>query len=174
MSNEENIIEILQDPLKWPSIDRPEFSGKLDEIADDAFSNPDERSCIASVLIYQQLVEELLKVLLQSCNFLVQARLLPIEIKFSDSDNKMFGRLIEDFKRTIVVPNKEKIIEIANRINYHRIKIAHGLTKRESLKDLLKSAQEVRDLFEKFFKYYDDAYDWTRVCLNSLRKSKID
>lgn len=174
MTYQESIIARLKDSDNWPIYQRPDFLSKLDEMADDAFILASERDCIASVLIYQQLVEELLKSLLQSANFLMQAQLLPFEISVNENKNQMFGRLIDDFKTTISVPNRCELIDIANRVNQKRIEIAHGLTKKESLSDLLEIALSVRNDFEKFFPLYSESYDWTRVCLNGLRKDIED
>ena len=170
----QSIIDRLKDSDNWPIYKRPDFLSKLDEVADDAFILASERDCIASVLIYQQLIEELLKTLLQSANFLMQAHLLPFEICVNENKNQMFGRLIEDFKTTISVPNRNELIDIANRVNQKRIEIAHGLTKKESLSDLLEIALSVRNDFEKFFPLYDESYDWTRVCLSGLKKDIIE
>ena len=174
MTYQESIIARLKDSDNWPIYQRPDFLSKLDEMADDAFIFATERDCIASVLIYQQLIEELLKTLLQSANFLMQVQLLPFEISVNENKNQMFGRLIEDFKTTISAPNRNELIDIANRVNQKRIEIAHGLTKRESLRDLLENALSVRNDFEKFFPIYSESYDWTRVCLKDLRKDIND
>lgn len=174
MTYQESIIARLKDSDNWPIHQRPDFLSKLDEMADDAFILASERDCIASVLIYQQLIEELLKTLLQSANFLMQAQLLPFEISVNETKNQMFGRLIEDFKTTISVPNRYGLIDIANRVNQKRIEIAHGLTKKESLSDLLEIALSVRNDFEKFFPLYSESIDWTRICLNGLKKDIED
>jgi hypothetical protein len=174
MSYEENILNRLKDSSGWPGIERSDFLGRLDEIADDAFTIPDERSCISSVLIYQQLTEELLKTLLRACNFLIQAKLLPFEISLSEPQGKMFGQVIQEFKKSIDIPNKGEIVERANTINKHRIEVAHGLTKKESLDDLLQMALTVRDEFELFFKLYSESYDWIRLCLKDLKKDIVE
>lgn len=170
MSYEAEILERLSDSSRWPNYQRPDFLAELDQIADDALASLSARDCIASVLIYQQLIEELLRVLLQSLCFLIQASLFPIEITFSESSGKMFGRLVDDIKATVNFPNKNELITIANRVNERRMQVAHGLTKRESLNELESVAVSVRDDFEEFFKLFDKALDWSRVCLHDIKK----
>lgn len=86
----------------------------------------------------------------------------------------MFGKVIQEFKQTIEMPAKNELIERANTINKHRIEVAHGLTKKESLSDLLQMALAVRDEFELFFKLYSESYDWIRICLKDLKKDLIE
>ncbi len=176
MTYEENIKSMLADSSQWPNYSKPDVMGRLDEMADDALSvdNIDERSCIASILILQQLTEELIKVLLKSCNFLVQVSLLPLEIYLKDHRSKMFGRVLEDLKATITFPEKDELIGLANKINKERIDIAHGLIEKASFKNLPKTAMQVRDDFEEFFKLYSSAHDWTRLCLKDLKKDLLD
>ena len=148
----------------------------LDEMADDALTvdKIDERSCIASILIIQQLTEELLKILLESCYFLVQARLLPFEMELEVKKKKMFGGIVEDLRSTIQFENKEEIIVLANKINSERIDIAHRLIEKGDFSGLPKRAMQVRKDFEKFYDLYDFGYDWIRVCLKDLKKDLLD
>ena len=176
MSYEEKIKAKLADSSKWPTYKDADQMARLDEIADDALSisTMDERSCIASILILQQLTEELVKILLESCQFLVQVRLLPIEITFKSQSNEMFGRVVNSLKETIDFPHKAEIIAEANKINKKRIEVAHGLIHKVSLDDLTNNAMVVRNDFEFFFSLYIKAQDWTRLCLKDLKQEVLE
>jgi hypothetical protein len=119
MSYEKEIKELLSDSSRWPSYSNPDVLSNLDAMADDALSvgNLDERSCIAAILILQQLTEELIEVLIKMSRFLVQVRMLPLEIRFKESKRKMFGQLVKDLEATMEFPNKSRMIELANSIN---------------------------------------------------------
>lgn len=175
MSYEEQIRSILADSSKWPTYSNPNVISKLDEMADDAIAidKVDETSCIASILILQQITEELIGIQLKMCRFLVQVRLLPFQIEFKESGPKMFGRLVEDLKSTIDFPHKEQMIELANRINRERVEIAHGLITTSDNKDFVKSALNVRSLFEEYFKLHENSYDWLCLCLKDLKQEVL-
>lgn len=175
MNYEETIKAKLADSSKWPRYTKADHMAKLDEMADNALSisTMDERSCIASILILQQLTEELIKVLLESCQFLMQVRLLPLELTFKNSNNEMFGRVIKSLKETIDFPYKSELIAEANKINKKRIEVAHGLIHKVSLKGLNNNAMVVRNDFELFFSLYNQAQDWTRLCLKDLKQEVI-
>lgn len=172
MNYQEQIIAKLADSSKWPSYTKPDHMAKLDEMADDALSisTLDERSCIASILILQQLTEELIKVLLESCQFLMQVKLLPLEITFKNQNNEMFGRVVNSLNETIDFPNKEELVAEANKINKKRIEVAHGLIHKVSLENLTNNAMVVRNDFELFFSLYSHAQNWIRVCLKDLKQ----
>ncbi len=174
MTYEEKIKTSLSDSDSWPHY-KPDVMAKLDEMSDDALSisNIDERACIASILILQQLTEELLKVLLRSCYLLVQVRLLPLEIDLKEPSGKMFGRVVEDLKATIHFLDKDKLVQLANKINKQRINIAHRLIERTSLDDLPNMAMQVRSDFEQFFELYNNGYYWIKSRLKDLKQEVL-
>ncbi len=176
MDYEARIKTRLFDSSKWPKYSKPDVMASLDEMADDALTvgKIDERSCIASILIIQQLTEELLKILLESCYFLVQVRLLPFEMMLEVKKKKMFGGIVEDLRATIQFENKEEIIVLANKINSERIDIAHRLIEKGDFSNLPKRAMQVRKDFEEFYELYDYGYDWIRICLKDLKKDLVD
>lgn len=175
MGYEEEIRSKLADPSLWPMYSKPEVLAKLDTIADDALSqtNIDTTSCIASILILQQITEELLKVLLHMSHFLIQAKLLPLKIQFKVKPKAMFGEIVKQLDQTIAFEDKDQIIELANNINAVRIDVAHKLIEKEEFDDLTSKALLVREYFEVFFTHYNDGIDWMRLCLNDLRKDSL-
>ena len=156
---------------EWPNYCNPQRMAELDNLADDALSisKIDATTCIASILILQQMTEELLKVLLDSSRFVIQVRLLPLEISFNPLKKAMFGEIVKQIESTINFQHKKEIIELANRMNTTRIEIAHKLIEKDNLADLQIKAIEARNNFEKFLTLYDLAYGWINNHLEELK-----
>ena len=64
MSYTTDLIERIRDSSKWPDFERPHFLDELADIANQAFSKDTIEGYLASLLIYQQLGEELIRLLL--------------------------------------------------------------------------------------------------------------
>ncbi len=174
MNYEEEIIIKLTDDLNWPEITKPDLMAKLDGFAEEAFINPSEQHYIAAILIYQQLTEELLKILFDLSSFLMRAQLLPLQKEVVRIKNKMFGQVINEFTKTIDFPMKKEMIDIANKINKKRIKVAHGLIKEPSIATLKSDTHEVSELFFKLFDHYDEAQEWLRQRLRNIYDEKVE
>jgi hypothetical protein len=59
------LISTIRDSDTWPSFERPDFLDELDEIANQAFSKNTIEGYLASLLIYHQLSEEMIRLLLK-------------------------------------------------------------------------------------------------------------
>jgi hypothetical protein len=96
MSYSETIIARIKNPEKWPAHLRGEFLDELNEIADNAFSKGTIEGYLASVLIYIQISEELVSVLLECCEFFIQLGIFPNEIQFKHGEKRMFGQILNE------------------------------------------------------------------------------
>lgn len=173
-----NHCEIIKKRLlneDWPNYSNPDRMAELDGLADDALSisNIDATTCIASILILQQMTEELIRVLLESSQFLMQAQLLPLEISFKPAKRAMFGEILNQLQLSINFQYKQEIIQVAKIINLNRIDVAHKLIQKDNLDDLQNTALEVRNRFEEFLKLFDIAYGWIIDNLVDLKKIYI-
>lgn len=63
MAYKDDILIKLEDSNKWPGFERPEFLDELNELADSSFEKKTIEGYLASVLIYHQLTEELIRIL---------------------------------------------------------------------------------------------------------------
>lgn len=170
-----NHTEIIKKRLlneDWPNYTNPDRMAELDGLADDALSisKIDATTCIASILILQQMTEELIKVLLESSRLLMQVQLLPLEITFKPTKKAMFGELLKQLESSINFQYKIEIIKISNIINTQRIEVAHKLIQKDNLDELQSSALEVRNNFESFLQLFDISYSWIVDCLDDLKK----
>ena len=73
MSYEEDIKTRVRNSEHWPDFDSPDYLDSLDELAEESLKKNNIERALAAVLIYHQLVEEQMKILLQSAKFFIQS-----------------------------------------------------------------------------------------------------
>ena len=173
MTKEEEIIKRLENHLKSPGFSKPDLMAKLDGLAEDALVAPSEQGLISAILIYQQLVEEMLKITFETAQLVQQVQLLPIIYQSKSLNKKMFGQVIKEFESIIEFPSKVEMIDLANKINRKRINVAHKLMKNYDLNELNIDAQAVNKWFFKFFKHYDIAQEWLNSALDKFYMDRV-
>lgn len=167
------LVERIKDNHKWPEFDRPDFLNELNFLADDAVSKKTIEGYLAGLLIYQQLAEEMIKVLLKDHEFYIQLSVFPAEIRFSDKSKTMCGRVIEDLKNTITLDeSKYELIGLVNKLNQIRIEIVHGLTKITDLKQIETKVLKAKHLFDEFFEKFNEEHDRFRLTFKDFRKDR--
>ncbi len=165
-----NLIIAIRDSDKWPSFERPDFLDELDEIANEALPKKTVEGYLASLLIFHQLCEELVRLLLKDTQFFIQLSLFPAEINFPEKKKLMFGQLIDELKSTISFAGKNEFIEKCLTLNQHRIDIVHKLTKRNSLADLDVQLLKVKTLYDELYVLFCDVHDYFRVSFKDFKK----
>ncbi len=128
MSYATDLTATIRDSDKYPYFERPDFLDELDDVADEALSKNTIEGYLASLLIFHQLCEEMVRLLLKDAHFFVQLSVFPAEISFPEKKRFMFGQLIEELKSTISFEGKDDFIEKCMELNRHRIDIVHHLT----------------------------------------------
>nr|MBL8412664.1 hypothetical protein [Dechloromonas sp.] len=167
----ENLVAKINHRDQWPDFDRPYFLDELNGIADDAYELNTVHGYLAGLLIYHQLTEEMLRLLLQYSEFYVQLSLAPVEIHFPIPDKAMFGRLLDAAKSSMDFENKADLLFLAQKINTGRIELVHGLTKQEDSSAINSKAQNVKLLFDEFYTKFIKAQDWFLLCFKDFRKN---
>ncbi|MBC7750625.1 MAG: hypothetical protein H7Z73_02745 [Candidatus Saccharibacteria bacterium] len=165
-----NLIITIRDSDKWPSFDRPDFLNELDEIANEALPKNTVEGYLASLLIFHQLSEELVRLLLKDAQFLIQLAIFPAEIQFTEKKKLMYGQLIEELKCTISFNDKNEFIEKCLRLNQYRIDIVHRLTRRDSLADLEVQILKVKELYDELFTLFEAIHDNFRLSFKDYKK----
>jgi len=168
----ESLIARIQDRDQWPDFDRPYFLDELNGIADEAYESNSVYGYLAALLIYHQLTEEMLRLLLEYSEFFVQIELAPIEIHFPIPEKAMFGRLLEATKSSMEFENKTELLSLAQVIYRGRIEFVHGLTKQEGTQEIGQKVQQVKAHFEDFYGKFVEAQDWFLLCFKDLRKDR--
>jgi hypothetical protein len=170
MSYKNDLIAKITDSEKWPDFERSDFLATLDGIAERAFSKKTLEGYLAALLIYHQLSEELVKLLIRDAQFLIQVSVFPYEINFPEKKKLMFGQLIDELKSTVEFDFKSDLIEKCVEVNALRITIVHKLTKHTSISAIQKQVIKVKNLYDEIFELFDKIHDNFRVDLHSYSK----
>ena len=170
MAYKDDILIKLEDPNKWPGFERPEFLDELNELADSSFEKKTIEGYLASVLIYHQLTEELIRILIESSTFYIQLRVFPQEFQDRKLKKKMFGQLIQELNQSILDEKIHIFVEKAINLNSLRIEIVHRLTTSETIKKVKKQCEKVQIIFNEIWKLFDEIYDNYRVTYKDFKK----
>lgn len=170
MAYKDDILIKLENPNKWPGFERPEFLDELNELADSSFEKKTIEGYLASVLIYHQLTEELIRILIESSTFYIQLRVFPQEFQDRKLKNKMFGQLIQELNQSILDEKIHIFVEKAINLNSLRIEIVHRLTTSETIKKVKKQCEKVQIIFNEIWKLFDEIYDNYRVTYKDFKK----
>lgn len=165
-------LEQLRDSRNWPTFDRPEFLDQLNALADSSFHRKTTDGYLAAVLIYQQLTEEIILLLLECSDFLIKCAIFPIEIKFENKRERKltFGHLLEHLKRAVDFPRKQKLIKNCEKLNTIRILLVHRLARKNSIGDINRTARKVKKIYDSIFKIYEGAHEEFRLAFKSFIK----
>ena len=151
---------ILSEEL-WPAFRNPESIAELERVAAEVYSKGSLEGSLSSILIYQQIAEEMVWVLLKDCQSMIKICLMgQAEIIFSDQHKAMFGRLIDELKNTINFENKIEFIRECNALNSIRISVVHGLSKNTELAEIRTMAEQAKKHFESIRALYTESHKY--------------
>jgi hypothetical protein len=170
MSYKDDLLASVNNAENWPAFEKPSFLDELDDIADVAFAKNTIEGYLASLLIYHQLCDEMVRLLLKDAQFFIQLSIFPAEINFPEKKRLMFGQLIDELKSTMSFNGKDEFIEKCLKLNKSRVDIVHGLTKYQALSEIEKQASAVQKLYYEIFELFDDIHDWFRLCFKDFKK----
>jgi len=125
---------------------------------------------LAAVLIYHQLVEEMLRLLVRDSHFVTQVALRPSRIEFASQPRQMFGQLQQEIREAVDFSQKAKLLKLADAINRIRVEVVHKLTRRGSLSGLTRDARRAKSTYDRIFAIFDDAHDDFRVVLSAYKR----
>lgn len=106
--------------------------------------------CLATILIYHQLFEEMLRLLIRA-QFLIQLAVFPSRIAFRDKRKQIFGQLQQELKDLVDFEGKRRFLAKAEQINAIRVGVVHKLTQRGSLAGLTREARRAKRLYYDAF-----------------------
>ena len=106
---------------------------------------------IGGLLLWQQVIEQFLKEIIQISLTYVKAEIWPTKIDFKiDYDRKTFGQVIEIYKNySVDYEDRPKILEHLKTINDNRRTITHKMFEVENLEDL-------EDIFESSYNIHEE------------------
>ena len=148
----EDIITYMVDE-KWGDDVKADRKRFLLKLAKDSSVNPDIASKIGSMLIYNQLLEEYLKDIVEYSAYYIKAEIWPADVDLSfDFSKATFGDLIRSFKRFAMKEyNRDIIIDNLTKYNQKRNKVVHHLFGIEDLSALAIELDEYAEIAEELF-----------------------
>ena len=164
----------LRDPNRWPGLKVPAFLNRLDGLANKAYLRHTADGALAAVLVYHQLVEEMVRLLLQDGQFFVQLAVFPAEIAVAEQKRQMFGQLRQELADGLDFPGKRPFLRGIGDLNAIRIEVVHGLARRGNLAGLRRQAKRAQRLYQRSFWLFSEAHDWFRLSSKDFSKDKFE
>jgi hypothetical protein len=164
----------LKDSDHWPSFSDPAFLDRLDGIASRAMMERTTEGYLAAILIYHQLAEELLRLLIRDAQFLIQLGVFPYPIVFREKTKQTFGQLQQELRNSLDFDGRKQLSRSIDQLNAIRIGIVHRLSLRGSLKGLTREARKAKRLYEEAFTIFDQAHDNFRLAFKDHKKDVFE
>lgn len=164
----------LEDSERWPKFERADFMQQLNSFADDVYFKNTTEGYLAALLVYQQLCEEMIKLLIECSNFLIQLSVFPGEIKPSIKEGAMFGQLLLELEKGVLDNNIKLFILECRKLNDLRIKMVHKITLKTSIEDIKKQSRKAKDIFDKIFNLFETEYEFYKVNFHDYKKNIED
>lgn len=139
-------------------------------MADDVFKKRTVEGYLASLLIYHQLCEEMIKVLIDCSNFLIQCSIFPQELTPKNLKGKMFGQLVFELESGIINDDIKRFVAKCCELNKLRIRMVHKITLKTSIEDISNQTEKVKKIFDAIWKLFDNIYDNYRVAFKDYKK----
>lgn len=151
------------------------FLDQLKDIADESFGKGSVEGYLAAVLIYSQLSEEMLRILIEDNTVFIKFRIYPATIKEKKIKKATLGTLINIYsEETIDIEGKDLFIDKCKNLNETRIKLVHKLTKKTSLNDIKNKSENLRNIFYEIFHLWYEIDDKFRQYYHDLKKEIVD
>jgi hypothetical protein len=141
----------------WPQETRGGFYLDVLQLADEAAVAGDQPHSIAAILLYQQLVEEMLHLIDYWCYFELAIGVHPTIYTYRSPERIMFGQLVEKIRHNQDFPGKTLLLQNAQKLNSDcRIPAAHKLLHRGTLPQMEIIGLECKELFRHILESYED------------------
>ncbi|MDP3049102.1 MAG: hypothetical protein Q8N12_06705 [Thermodesulfovibrionales bacterium] len=170
MKYEEELAKHLKNPdgYLWFSESWPH--SYLNGIAEDAFNKNSPEGYLTSLIIYHQLTEEILRLLLLYSNLVMKAALYPVKIDLPAVNESSLGELLQIHRATVVFDKKSKIIEQADKLNRLRNELSHGIIKYPSGTAIIEKAENSKEIFENIFENWGMSMKWFYQTFDKLKQ----
>lgn len=141
----------------------------LHRLAQHSRNDPDIASKIGGMLIYNQVIEELLTSIVEMSINYIKAEIWPVSVSLEmDLEKATFGKIIEYFTQFATVePNRELILSHLKKFNIKRNQVVHDLFDIEDLSKLGQELDEYARLADEILRLLTDYEE--QVCENFCR-----
>lgn len=170
MTYQEEFLFKLFNTEIWPEISNAHFVSELYNLANEVYEKHTIEGYMAALLIYHQITDEMIRTLLDSCQFYIQCRLFSVEISFKREKDKVFGFYLTELKNTMAFEGKEEFLSKCRELNSIRKDVVHKITRNESIQYVQNQMKNVKRKFEDIFKLFYEIYDWFWWWFKQFRK----
>jgi hypothetical protein len=170
MTYQDEFIDKLANIDHWPAVERPDFLTELNKLADDVFAKKTVEGYLASLLIYHQLCEEMVKLLIACSTFYIQCAIFPLEIPPKSMKGKMFGQLLYELEQGVMSQKTRGFVAKCKQLNELRIKMVHRITSKTSIGDIERQTKKAKKIFDEIYELFDQIYDGYRLTFGKYRK----
>jgi hypothetical protein len=157
-----------------PELLAPHFLRRLDGVASRALLKRTVEGNVAVILIYHQLVEEMLRVLLQDCELYIRLAVFPAQISFPIRRKQVFGQLQQTLFDSLDFPKKSRILKRAGRLNTIRNTVVHRLIQKQSLSGLRQLSLRAQRIYEELYPLFEGSHDFFRLCFRDFRRDTFE
>jgi len=157
---------------KWLEDNRLQRRKYLIRLARESKRDPDIASKIGGMLMWNQVIEQMLKDIVETSIWYIKARIWPVSVELQiDLDSATFGKVIDYFRQYATLENdREEILSHLKRFNSKRNQVVHDLFDIPDLNKLGRELDGYASLAEELLKLLEQ-YD-SQVCDNFLELEK--
>lgn len=157
---------------KWTEDNRLQRRKYLCRLARESKSDPDIASKIGGMLIWNQVIEQMLRDIVETSIHYIKARVWPVSVELQpDLDSATFGKVIDYFRQYATLEsNRDEILRYLKRFNSKRNQVVHDLFDIPDLEKLGSELDEYAALAEELVRLLEK-YD-EQVCDNFLELEK--
>ena len=173
MKYEEKLVQEINNPdgYLWWQDSTPLSS--LDGVAEDFLVKNNIESRIAALFIYQQLSEEILKLIARYCDLIIRASLYPIKLTTTlNLDNKKFSEARGYIQNSIEFLNKSKLLSEIEKLNDLRNTYGHDLINNYSKVFSNTELSNLDDLYKSILSLFHSSTQWFYKEIKRLRQKQ--
>lgn len=172
MKYEEKLVKAVKNPDGYLGFDDPSTLSYLDGIADDSYHKGTTEGYLVAAVIYHQLTEKILLMLVAYSDLIIQANIYPEKMDTYYQDLDSFGKLMKRHKTTVDFSKKSKILNNADQLNKYRVQLVHKMVELKHEDNIDMVSKNIRDNFEAIFRDWKDAMKWFYRQLDLLRSQE--
>jgi|APSaa5957512622_1039677.scaffolds.fasta_scaffold67404_2 hypothetical protein len=171
MKTRREFLSVLRDYDTWVDFSRPDFLQELNHLADASFTKGTVEGHLAALLIYHQLCEELLRVLIDKSHFLLQCSVFPQRMEDRQLPKRMmFGELLREYERTLQLDESPELVKKCRQLNQIRVNMVHKITLKSTVVSISRQTGRCKVLFDDIWQLFDTILDNLRGGIGDYRK----
>jgi len=169
MNYEEKLVRSVRNPDGYLWFEDSSTLSYLNGIADDSYHKGTTEGYFTAAIIYHQLTEKILSILIAYSDLIIQAKIYPDKLDTSYVDLDSFGKLLKRHATTVVFSKKSRILKNAVEINDCRVHLVHKIRELRHEENIDLLSKRIRENFEAIFSDWKDAMKWFYRQLDLLR-----